>query len=460
MRLLTCFCVVLPLIAGSICVADVRSPASDGGVYEQPTRPLDERVSKDKVTECDPPPLPETVIMPMPPTFRIATEPAQLPISAEHYEKAMAAIKSGLAYLRRNQDESGGWMTDVMTAPTDEPDKPSPVAVAVTAMVLKSIVQCEPETRHDPPVRRAILFVMAAKRDDGAFDGGALTNYVTSIVVSCLAAFEGREFDDDITDATNWLKAGQWDQSEGLSPRQDWFGGAGYGNRGRPDMSNTQMMLDALYDAGLSPDEPAFQRALAFVSRAQNLQATNKAEWAGNDGGFIYTPANGGESMGSQAAGEGRHGENLPEGEARMLRSYGSMTYAGFKSLLYAGLSTSDIRVRAAFEWIRRHWTFDENPGLGDQGLYYYCHTVGRALKASQQDMVDDVSGGAHNWREELIDALCQRQGEDGSWCNEADRWLESQPGLATVYSVLALEEALKPTRSRPAGGDSRSVGR
>ena len=414
-------------------------------LLSEPQTPLDKRISDEKITEYDPPPLPDQVILPLPASFRVAGDKSQVPISAEHFAKAQAAIKRGLAYLRQAQNENGGWMTDIMAAPTDEPDKPSPIAAAVTSMALKAIMQAEPETRNDPPVRRAIRFIKSAQRSDGAFDGGALTNYVTSVVVSALAAFEGNEFEDDITDGTAWLQTNQWDQGEGLSARQDWFGGAGYGDRGRPDLSNTQMMLDALYDAGLSPDEPAFQRALAFVSRAQNLKVTNKAEWAGNDGGFIYTPANGGESMASEVAGEGRSGQEIPEGQARSLRSYGSMTYAGFKSMLYAGLSPGDLRVRAAFDWIRRHWTFDENPGLGEQGLYYYYHTISRALLVAQQHRIADVGGVEHNWREELIDALTARQQEDGSRRNESDHWLESRPVLATVYSVLSLEETLKP---------------
>jgi squalene-hopene/tetraprenyl-beta-curcumene cyclase len=122
------------------------------------------------------------------------------------------------------------------------------------------------------------------------------------------------------------------------------------------------------------------------------------------------------------------------------------MTYAGFKSMLYAGLSPDDVRVRAAFDWIRKHWTFDENPGLGQQGLYYYYHTMSRALRIAQQDMITDVDDVAHNWREELIEAIASRQRDDGGWKNAADRWLEGEPVMATVYALLALEEALKPT--------------
>lgn len=413
-------------------------------LLQPPDRALDDRIDPEKVGKMDPPTLPETITLPLPPTFRIADSPDHLPISEAHWAKAIGAIDRGLAYLREQQDQSGGLLTEVRIGPTDQPDRPSPVAAAVTAMAIKAMVQRDGDAVNSPHCRRALDFVLSARNPDGSFEGGALSNYVTSVVVSALASLDDPSFGAEIIGGTDWLMKSQWHQAQGLAIEDDWFGGAGYGNRGRPDMSNTQMMLDALYDAGISPDEPAFQRAVAFLSRAQNLSETNPAEWAGDDGGFIYTPAGGGESMASEAAGEGRYGELIPEGQPKSFRSYGSMTYAGFKSLLYAGLSPDDIRVRAAFDWIRRHFTFDENPGLGQQGLYYYYHAMARALVVSQQNMIEDGEGETHSWREELIDAIVDRQREDGSWVNEADRWLEGQPVMATVYSVLALEEALK----------------
>jgi squalene-hopene/tetraprenyl-beta-curcumene cyclase len=414
-------------------------------IYRQPQQPLDTRIDADKVTEYDPPPLSEQVALPVPPEFRIATQADHVPVSAGHFARARSAIEEGLAYLKSAQGTTGGWLTDVRIGPTDQPDQPSPIAVAVTALAVKAMIQADPAAVEDVRFQLALRFVRSAQRDDGAFEGGALTNYVTSMVVMALATIDRHDFHDELKDASAWLQVNQWDQTEGLSPRQDWFGGSGYGNRGRPDVSNTQTMLDALYEAGMSPDEPAVQRALSFISRAQNLQATNKAPWAGNDGGFVYTPASGGESMASEAAGEGRRGREIPAGQPRSLRSYGSMTYAGFKSMLYAGLSPDDVRVRAAFDWVRRHWTFKENPGLGQQGLYYYYHTMARALRAAQQDVIEDIDGDPHNWREELIDALVARKRDDGSWQNSADRWLEGRPVMATVFAVLALEEALKP---------------
>ena len=101
--------------------------------------------------------------------------------------------------------------------------------------------------------------------------------------------------------------------------------------------------------------------------------------------------------------------------------------------------------MQAALDWIRRHWTLTENPGLGEQGWFYYVHTLARAMHAGGHETIRDDSGTLHVWRDELVDTLLQRQRPDGSWQNEESRWLEGHPELATIYAVLALQEALKP---------------
>lgn len=408
-------------------------------------RPLDPRIKPDRITESDPPALPDpgALASPPPPVHRLAATAADVPLDDKRWAAAHQAIRRGLDFLRSIQHESGGWMVNAQAAPTGQSQK-SPVSVAVTAMSLKAFAQFGVDVISDPSLARALDYIRTAQNADGSFDQTIMSNYVTSAVTSALAAIDDRSLRDQMVLATRWLKQSQWDQSEGLSPRQDWFGGAGYGNSGRPDLSNTQMMLDALYDAGVSPDDPAMQRALVFLARTQNLKSINNSAWAGDDGGFVYTAANGGESFASETAGEGRRGENIPAGEVRSLRSYGSMTYAGFKSMLYAGLSKDDPRVRAALDWLRSHWTFEENPGLGKQGLFYYYHTLARALRVSGLDRLADADGVEHDWRGELIDALLARQANDGSWVNDADRWMEGDPALVTIYAVLAMEEALK----------------
>ena len=187
--------------------------------------------------------------------------------------------------------------------------------------------------------------------------------------------------------------------------------------------------MEALKAAGVKEDDPAMQKALVFVSRTQNLETEhNTTPFAAkvDDGGFYYTPAAGGTSQAG----------NTPNGG---LRSYGSMTYAGLKSMIYAGLDEKDPRVKAAFDWIRRHYTLDQNPGLGQQGLFYYYHTYAKTLDALGQDTFEDAQGTQHDWRQELTAKLASLQKENGSWVNTADRWYEGDPNLVTAYSLMAL---------------------
>ncbi len=115
------------------------------------------------------------------------------------------------------------------------------------------------------------------------------------------------------------------------------------------------------------------------------------------------------------------------------------MTYAGLKSMLYAGVGPDDPRVKAAVEWIGKHYDLESNPGMGDAGQYYYYHTFAKALAAVGEETVVDEDGAKHDWRGELIVELASRQQEDGTWVNENSRWLEGDPNLVTGYALLAL---------------------
>jgi squalene-hopene/tetraprenyl-beta-curcumene cyclase len=120
------------------------------------------------------------------------------------------------------------------------------------------------------------------------------------------------------------------------------------------------------------------------------------------------------------------------------------MTYAGLKSMIFAGLSKDDPRVKAALSWLAKHYTFAENPGLGDAGLYYYFHTAGKALDVLGAESFTDAAGKERPWRSELADAILARQQADGSWVNENPRWMEGDPNLVTSYALLALSYCQK----------------
>ena len=437
----------------AVLLAIVPLPQGAGGAdpFAAPTAPLDPRVNAEKVTQLEVPLAQQQVAQPLPVVHIIAADAAASGVDEETWTSARQALERGLEFLRKSQGRRGGWMERETATATDQA-KGSPAApIAVTAMAAKAFTQAGATRQTSPELARALEFIRISTMRGGAFEpdsSGSLGNYVASAVAMATAGLSDPADRLLLEESVAWMRRNQWDQTEGLASRADWFGGAGYGSRGRPDLSNTQMMLDALHDAGVSPDDPSVQRALAFVARTQNLKTSNSADWAqagSGDGGFVYTPANGGESFASEAAGEGRYGEIAPAGAPRSLRSYGSMTYAGYKSLLYAGLTRDDPRVKAAEEWLAQHWTFAENPGLGKQGRFYYLHAMARALQAGQRESINSSDGVAHEWRRELIRALLAEQRADGSWVNEADRWEESQPELVTAYALLALEECLKP---------------
>ncbi len=163
-----------------------------------------------------------------------------------------------------------------------------------------------------------------------------------------------------------------------------------------------------------------------------------------DDGGFFYSPVGDGDSEAGMVT--------TPDGNKHP-RSYGTMTYAGLKSMIYAGVSKDDPRVKAAVGWIQKHWSLDENPGMGEadpshaqHGLYYYFYVFGHALHAYGHPVIADTQGVRHDWRVELIKKTAALQRPDGSWVGER-RWMESNPVLVTAYTVLALEEAQKDLR-------------
>lgn len=338
-------------------------------------------------------------------------------------------IDKALLFLQRSQQPDGGWPGMEQTS---DP--------AITALVTKCFIQHGRYGPQHPLVERALKFMLTYAKDDGGIyvDGSGLRNYQTSVCLMALAATRDPKYARRIGAAQEFLIDLQWDGAEGYEPDSPWFGGADYGRHKRPDLSNTQMMIEALHESGLPPDHPVYKRALVFIQRCQMRSLSNDQAFAAGsgDGGFIYTPVAGGQSKAGQETVDGK----------KQLRSYGSMTYAGFKSLLYADLGPDDPPVKAALDWIRGHYTLEHNPNMPEaqslQGLYYYYHLFAKAFAAWGQQHITDSAGTIHPWAAELCQALQKRQRTDGSFVNPADRWMEGNPYLVTAYAVLALQAA------------------
>jgi len=356
------------------------------------------------------------------------------PLDEAHKTSAVKLSNAAVKYLLTQKDAKGGWS---MEQGANRP--------AITAMVLKVLLQHPDYDSSSPVVVAGFKTLMTYRKADGGFyePNVGLPNYTTSIAIMAMVAANNPKFKPDIEKAVKFLRTQQIRPGD-TTPKGDkvkkgegFDGGVSYGKHGRPDGSNQQMWIQAMSDAGVKADDPDMKRATAFMLRLQNRKESNDADYiqeGPNDGGFIY-------ALGESKAGPWRNG--------RGLRSYGSLTYAGFKSMLHAGMGRDDPRVKSAFRWIRRYWRLDSNPNLpklqSQQGLFYYYQVFAKALRAWGESEITDTKGVKHNWRHELIDALAQRVGKDGSWINKgSSRWNEGNPVLATCFATLALQETLK----------------
>ena len=332
-------------------------------------------------------------------------------------------VEGAIGFLKSQQAEDGSWSGDKNIGVT---------GVALTGLLLSGKVGAK-----DPTVEKGLKYIESLINPKAGHIAGkdprlGLQNYVTCVNVMALASANRDSYKTVIKDASSFLKKLQWDDGEGKTPKDDFWGGAGYDSKSRPDLSNTQFFIDALIATGVPKDDPALQKALVFVSRCQNFKSeANDQPWAAkiNDGSFIYSAASGGQTKTTDSQ------DNLI--------GYGSMTYAGIKSMIYCGVSKEDPRVKKAWEWVQKNYTVETNPGMPKErsqwGLFYYHHTMAKCLDALGVDYVEDSQGKKHDWRADITAALAKRQRPDGSWVNKEDRWMEGDANLVTGYALMAL---------------------
>lgn len=340
------------------------------------------------------------------------------------------ALDKGVTWLNGEQNaSSGNW---------GEPEYP-----ALTGLVLRATLGHPESTLVDKFAKNqkaGFDFILSKVQSDGGIYGKGLASYNTSICMMALLQTKDAKYEETIRKARKFLINQQADFDKKGELDNTFDGGVGYGSRwAHSDLSNTHLAMEALFYAKHSLKSKEgdeldldWDAAIAFVQKCQNLPKTNKEEWVSKHeddrGGFVYFP-------GSSMAGE-RESAN----GAKALRSYGSMSYAGLLSFIYAEMKEDDPRLMAALDWLKAHYTVEENPGMGQQGLYYYYHTMSKALTLSGIREIKDASGKKRDWRKELALELLDQQDPKGFWLNENGRWWERDPILVTSYALLTLE--------------------
>ena len=385
-------------------------------------------------------------------------QPSKIDASAQGYgyaaqlgedldRKAGDALQKGKKYLLgRRDDATGAW------------DPNGPVATGYTAFGTLAMISATPKesVASDPTIRKGLEFIRAKQQADGSiYSNKSFVNYETAVCVAAFATARIAEFAPVQAKARDFLVSSQVQGEAGNLSN----GGFPYVSKSDPtapaDLSNAQFAATALHDAGLAKDSPVWPRLLAYLDTVQNRSESNTLVVkrhdkelnadveivSGNDGGAGYGP-------GMSKSGLVKR----PDGKYEV-RSYGSMTYALLKCLLFAGAKTDDPRVVAAVGWISKNFTVDRNPGFeqtddaakkGQQGYYYYLLTMSRALadyeKATGKPLaVTDAEGKSRDWRREVAAKLVALQKPDGSWQNGVERWDEGNPLLASAYAIQAL---------------------
>jgi squalene-hopene/tetraprenyl-beta-curcumene cyclase len=354
-------------------------------------------------------------------------------VPAELEAEARAAMARGAAWLAAQQQAGGYWAL---------PDSP-----ALTGLAMWALHQTDPAAQT-AAINRALVFILTSVHEDGSIwrapsmqrKGGGLANYNTAVCMAALHALGRPELVPVVQNARTYLAQRQHLESDAFR------GGMGYDadtQRAYADLSNSYMAYEAmrltqdvedLRAAGEPRADLDWAAAREFLAQVQNLPGVNTNTWMSDSeadrGGFAYSPGAGAATTNEQGVVK--------------LRSYGSMTYAGLLALIYADVDERDVRVQSAKEWAARHWSLDENPGLGQEGLYYFFNVLTKSLRAMGDDTLERPDGTVVSWRAEVVRKLIALQKPEGFWVNENNRWWEADPNLVTSYTLLALAAALE----------------
>jgi squalene-hopene/tetraprenyl-beta-curcumene cyclase len=323
------------------------------------------------------------------------------------------SMARGAAYLKSQQHADGTWE-----------NHPGVTGMAATALLR------DPEMPRQEALQataKTLAYLRSLAKPDGGIYAKDIPHYITAVSVMTLAAAGQPQDKPLIEKGRKYLAEHLLDEGEGLSPNDKFYGGLGWGglsDGGRADIISLEYGLRAMKEAGTAATDPAWDKAIKFLQRSQNIGEINDQGFANDDGGFMYYPGY------SQAGGTA---------------SYGAATYAGLMSYAWSNVKKDDRRVQGVLKWITNNYTVDENPGVGQKTVYYYYMVFAKALQAIGEPVIVDAKGQRHNWREDLAKKLIALQHPEGYWVNPVPDEMQDNKVLVTCFTLTAIEAILQP---------------
>jgi squalene-hopene/tetraprenyl-beta-curcumene cyclase len=369
-----------------------------------------------------------------------------------------AAMRRGAAYLVARQGQDGAFRSEHYAAFKD--------GYSLSPLALLALWAAPRDPAVTAAFGRGLDFVATLVTADGALRvglGGPTYPYyaIAGTLLALSAAGPAGERHEAVRQALiGLLRERQFGEARGWTPEDPSYGGWGYypdlpdkdASGGLPDarltanLSATVFSIGALRLAGVPAEDPALQKARAFVERCQNWgEASDRPAGAPatmdprfDDGGFFFSPLVP-DSNKAGVAGTGADGRTR-------YRSYGSMTADGLRALLRLGVPFDHERVQAAARWMTQHFSAEANPGAFPaeaelrraSSYYYYVWTAAHALRAMGATEIETGAGRVH-WAHALAEGLLARQRPDGSWANASMELREDDPLVATPFAMAAL---------------------
>lgn len=182
---------------------------------------------------------------------------------------AQTTADKALDYLKTQQQPDNSWQND------SQGEFPG-----ITALVQRAFLSDSKYDADIPFLDKSFDHLLSVQQPDGGIYVHMLADYNTAICISTLAISQEAEYQAAIHKVLAYLRSTQWsDKIQGVpellrvaNDKDPRYGGFGYGKAARPDLSNTQFAIEALRDAGVKTDDPAYAAALKFATRCQNFR--------------------------------------------------------------------------------------------------------------------------------------------------------------------------------------------